>query len=150
MADASGLRAKALERWGRAFDDSCQTLEQALQDAAPLGETGDTRRGISVRPGGVPGNGFAATALSASPHGDFVENGTAPHIIVPRSAKVLAFSGAGGRISQPGPNQRVPTRGGATVFAMIVHHPGTPPRPWFAPEIERWPQMLAQSLAALP
>ena len=43
----------------------------------------------------------------------FVNDGTRPHIIRPRRAQVLRF-----------------TVGGRTVFAKVVHHPGTRPRPF--------------------
>lgn len=44
----------------------------------------------------------------------FVEKGTAPHLIVPVNASVLAFEGAGGEL----------------VFTRLVHHPGTKPNPF--------------------
>jgi len=43
----------------------------------------------------------------------FVNDGTRPHIIRPRRAQVLRF-----------------TVGGRTVFAKVVHHPGTRPYPF--------------------
>ena len=43
----------------------------------------------------------------------FVNDGTRPHIIRPRRAQVLRF-----------------TVGGRTVFAKVVHHPGTRARPF--------------------
>lgn len=147
MADASALRQQALDRYGAVHDRASQLLEQALIDAAPLGATGDTRRGIEVRPGGGIGGSFASTAISKSPHGDFVEDGTAPHLILPRTARVLRFAGGSGRISQPGPNQRIATRSGGVVFSAYVNHPGTPARPWFAPTLERWSEFLQQAMA---
>lgn len=45
----------------------------------------------------------------------YVENGTRPHIIRPRTKKALRF--------------RV---GGQTVFATIVHHPGTKAQPFLS------------------
>lgn len=45
-----------------------------------------------------------------------VHNGTPPHVIRPRNAQALRFEGAGGGI----------------VFATVVHHPGTRPRPFLA------------------
>lgn len=44
----------------------------------------------------------------------FVHDGTRPHVILPRHAKMLAFKG----------------RSGKMVFAMKVHHPGTLPNPF--------------------
>lgn len=43
----------------------------------------------------------------------YVHQGTRPHLIVPRNAKVLAFDD-----------------NGSPVFAMKVHHPGTAPNPF--------------------
>lgn len=60
-----------------------------------------------------------------------VEFGTAPHIIRPRNAKVLAWGGArtlGGRL-------RKGAR--ATSFARLVHHPGTKARPYLTPGIRK-------------
>jgi HK97 gp10 family phage protein len=44
----------------------------------------------------------------------YVEKGTAPHLIVPVSASVLAFEGSNGDM----------------VFTRLVHHPGTKPDPF--------------------
>lgn len=46
-------------------------------------------------------------------YADMVHSGTRPHIIRPRSSKVLRFK-----------------VGGRTVYARVVHHPGTKPRPF--------------------
>lgn len=43
----------------------------------------------------------------------FVNDGTSPHIIRPRRAQVLRFN-----------------VGGRTVYAKVVHHPGTRARPF--------------------
>ncbi len=44
----------------------------------------------------------------------FVENGTAPHVIRPVNASVLAFEGSSGEM----------------VFTRLVRHPGTQPNPF--------------------
>lgn len=49
---------------------------------------------------------------SDSPIAAIIEYGSRPHTIRPRSARALAFDAGGG-----------------TVFAAIVHHPGTKPNP---------------------
>lgn len=117
-----------------------------LREAAPLGTTGDTRRGIQAIAGGSTLRP-AFTVRSSGKGGDFVEDGTKPHIIRPRSGSALRFLGGGGRISQPGPNQRIATRGGGVVFAKVVHHPGTPARPWFRPVVERFDEFLQRAAA---
>lgn len=148
MADFTELKTR-ISRWGDDVTErSGDLLQQALRDAAPLGRTGETRRGVNVKSAGaspLP----ALEARSESVHGDYVEEGTQAHVILPRNAKVLVFPGAGGRISQPGPNQRIPTRAGGMVFSAHVNHPGTPPRPWFAPTLATWPELLRQAAASV-
>lgn len=147
MADASALREKLLRWADDVFTEAVEhTMVDELREAAPLGETGDTRRGIEAVVGGTPTR-LAATIRSTSPHGDFVEEGTRPHVILPRNGKVLRFMGGGGRISQPGPNQRIATRSGGVQFAAVVHHPGTPARPWFHPLTDRFSEFLERAKA---
>ncbi len=57
---------------------------------------------------------------SRNDHALFVELGTSPHEIRPRDPNgVLAFPG----------------RDGKTVFARVVHHPGTRPQPYLRPAL---------------
>lgn len=138
-----------LMRWAeQVAGDAADTMRDALEAAAPLGETGDTRRGIQVTPTGGPDHP-AFLVRSTSPHGDFVEEGTAPHLILPRNAKALRFLGGSGRISTAAPNQRTPTSGGGVVFARAVQHPGTPARPWFEPVVQQWSDFLQQAAAGV-
>lgn len=146
MADASGLRQKLIERYNAVFDEAVDMMTDELREAAPLGETGDTRRGIEASRGGYSLRP-AATIRSTGKGGEFVETGTAPHIITPRNGRVLRFLGGSGRVSQAGPNQRIATRSGGVVFATIVHHPGTPARPWFGPAIDRYHEFLERAAA---
>lgn len=148
MADASALREKVLRRYDDVFSEALSMMVDELREAAPLGETGDTRRGIEAIPGGSPLR-LAGTIRSTGKGGEFVEEGTEPHLIVPRNAKVLRFMGGSGRISQPSPNQRIATRAGGVVFAAYVEHPGTPPRPWFGPVVERYPEFLERAAARI-
>lgn len=127
-------------------EEATRLLVDALREEAPLGVTGETRRQIEAVPGGSA-RGFASTVRAPAPGGEYVEKGTEPHDIFPRNARVLRFLGGSGRISQPSPNQRIATIGGGVVYAAVVHHPGTPPRPWFAPTVERWPEFLERALA---
>jgi hypothetical protein len=81
--------------------------------ATPV-RTGRLRAGNQMRvdaPSGwsVQGQVFNATGYAAAVH-----QGTRPHLIRPRNAQALRFEGAGGGI----------------VFAAVVHHPGTRPRPF--------------------
>lgn len=73
----------------------------------------------------------------------YVDAGTKPHIIVPRRAKVLMF----------GPGARAKTRprvigsgggskGGATVVAHRVNHPGTEAREFSETIADKWGEQL--------
>lgn len=60
-----------------------------------------------------------------------VEFGTRPHVIVPRTRKVLAWGG----------NRRLSgslrSNSAATIFARRVNHPGTKAKPYLRPAAER-------------
>lgn len=68
-----------------------------------------------VQPLAVTGSMMATMVENTAPYASYVHDGTRPHVIVPRNAKVLRF---------------VPSGGGGPVFAMRVNHPGTKPQPW--------------------
>lgn len=52
-------------------------------------------------------------------YADDVEYGTSSHTITPNSANALRFE-----------------MGGETVFAQVVHHPGTAPQPYWRPSVD--------------
>lgn len=62
-----------------------------------------------VKRADVDGRGPVVYVVTDAPYAIYEHDGTRPHIIRPRNRKVLRF----------------PTRGGAIVFAQVVHHPGT-------------------------
>lgn len=72
----------------------------------------------------------------------YLEFGTEPHEIRPLNKKALAFPRAGGRgVIRGGQRKtqfnfqgRVKITG--LVFAKVVHHPGTDPKPFFRPAID--------------
>ncbi|EDY43995.1 hypothetical protein [Streptomyces sp. SPB074] len=87
-----------------------QTLRRRAERVADLARAyapGSMARGITMRVEGR-GRGMEAIITSTHPASRYVLHGTAPHIIRPRRARALRFQ-AGGR----------------TVFAAVVHHPGT-------------------------
>lgn len=144
--DSTQLRDR-VTRWGSALlDEAVDSMVRELREAAPLGETGETRRGITAEVGGDPLHP-KATIRSTGKGGTYVEEGTQPHEITPVRAQALRFLAGGGRISQPSPNQRIATRGGGVVFATVVHHPGMPPRPWFAPVLDRFLEFVQRARA---
>lgn len=76
---------------------------------------------VEIRAGGQRDVGYAA----------YVEFGTRAHVIRPRRAKVLAWGGArtlGGRLRKGAKADR---------FARKVMHPGTRPRPYLGPGLQK-------------
>jgi hypothetical protein len=76
--------------------------------------TGDLESSISVGHGSWGAGELEGTVVAAPKHAIFVHNGTKPHIILPKRAKVLKFK----------------SRRGLTVFAKKVNHPGTSANPF--------------------
>ncbi|HEX9994494.1 MAG TPA: hypothetical protein VGB14_16310 [Acidimicrobiales bacterium] len=102
-------------------------MEAELRTAAPY-DTGATQAATIVEVAGL-----TATARAATEQAGFTNDGTRPHRIVPRNAKVLAFD-----------------VGGVTVFARYVDHPGTPATGWFDKVVARWVPFLAAAAAKTP
>lgn len=148
MANADALRQTVRLRYARVHAEATRLLVNALREAAPLGATGDTRRGIKASPSVGVGSGFAATVVSNGKGGEFVETGTrAWDKRMPAGrGNVMVFLGGGRRVSTAAPNQRVATLSGGMVFTKTVHHPKVPARPWFRPTVEQWPDFLERAL----
>jgi hypothetical protein len=79
---------------------------------APV-DTGRLRASIRLERRSILGFRNRWTIGSDVVYAPWVNDGTRPHIIRPKNAKVLAFKS-----------------GGRTVFAKVVHHPGTRARPF--------------------
>lgn len=76
----------------------------------------------------------------------YLDEGTRPHVIRPKNAKVLRFPAN----HRPGsfPNMLISlsgSRSGPDVFAKEVHHPGTKPRNWTA-QIRKIHERMFQQL----
>lgn len=86
-------------------------------------KTGNLGRSIRVQ----SVTATSATVVAGANYAAFVELGTRPHEIAPKTARVLAWGGAR-RLSGA-------LRSGAKpeFFAMRVHHPGTRPYPYLIP-----------------
>lgn len=80
----------------------------------------------TIHPGVIDGN-KGATVVASAEYARYVEEGTAPHIIRPIRARVLAWGGAR-RLTGS-----LRTGASPTSFARIVHHPGTRPKPFLRP-----------------
>ncbi len=75
-----------------------------IRDSFEIGRDGPRKNGTR----------WTVRARNTAPHAAFVDKGTPPHLIVPRSARVLAFD-----------------VNGELVFARRVNHPGTKATGWF-------------------
>jgi hypothetical protein len=99
-------------------------IRQQLREDTPK-RTGRTSRGWYATGPVLDGDGVSFTLShpqgpDSPPDVEWLNSGTAPHIITPKRAKFLAFPGA----YTSGPV--LPTRtGGGMVFTKLVNHPGT-------------------------
>lgn len=73
--------------------------------------TGKLRASIE----GFDTGAFTGKVHAGTPYATFMENGTRPHVILPRNGPFLIFQ-----------------INGATIFARKVNHPGTKKRPFMA------------------
>jgi hypothetical protein len=102
-----------------------RAVAEAKQLHAPNRKTGHTSR--TIMPGQL-GPTFAI--VQASGAAVFLERGTRPHIIRPKTKGMLSWpaSSAGRRLSG-----RPRTNAGPRIFARMVRHPGTKPYPFLLP-----------------
>lgn len=86
----------------RALNQSLTAVTNMAKQNAPY-KSGNLRRSITNEPLGK----LRGIVTANTPYAKYVEVGTAPHTIVPKRAKVLAFKS-----------------GGSMVFTKKVNHPG--------------------------
>lgn len=100
-----GASRRELENAGRQVLNRAKVL--APVDTGRLRASGRTefRRLWTLRP--------EVRIIFDTDYASFVNDGTRPHVIRPRTAQALRF-----------------VVGGRVVFARVVHHPGTRPRPF--------------------
>lgn len=93
-------------------------VTNSAKQRAPV-DTGNLRNSIRQEPVKVSGGVVSFSVVADADYASFVHDGTRPHVIRPRNAKVLAFSA-----------------GGTMVFASKVNHPGTKARPFLRNALE--------------
>ena len=127
MSEVQGM--DALLRRMKAIGEP-QPLLRALQlstiheaQALVPRKTGFLQR--NIKPGAITND--HAIVKADTPYAAPVEFGSKPHIIRPRSAKVLAWGGSR-RLSG-----RLRSGSSPTHFAMEVHHPGSKAHPYLIP-----------------
>jgi hypothetical protein len=74
----------------------------------------------------------SVTVEASAGYAAFVEMGTRPHEITPRTKLALRFAASPGGARLSG----TPRSGAPVVFAKRVHHPGTRPHPYLLPGAE--------------
>ena len=119
---------KATKAWA---DEMGPLVAVAIREAAPVGKgpgSGRLKNSIRYR----RSSGLSSVSMefgSDVPYLKYVERGTPPHIIQPRNASVIRFTG----------------KTGDTVFAHLVHHPGTKPNPFARNAVERMSPVIMRS-----
>ncbi len=139
MANAASAREALIRRADRIMNETRSLMEAELVKDAPFA-SGETRRGIDSVVGGTALRP-AFTLRSKAPGGDYVEEGTRPHVIPRGGARpgvTLRWVDKSGRIA---------TRAGGVVFRKVVFHPGTTAKPWFRPVAERFEEFLERAAA---
>lgn len=132
MSDVSELKARLRSRYSRVATEALRDVRDETADAAPVGQTGDTRARVAV--GRVSSDGWvtSGTIEAPTPQAKFTDTGAKAHPIDPKNVKYLRFPGRGKR---------------GVVFALHVDHPGTPAQHWFGkPMPARWERALAGRL----
>lgn len=109
------IAATMQNRVSQAVRKSAFDIQARAQAMAPV-DTGNLKGSISTE---IAGDGLSAEVTANADYAAHVEYGTAPHVIRPRNASMLAFK-----------------VGGVTVFAKEVNHPGTAAQPFMTPAAE--------------
>lgn len=133
-ADVSGMKAKAMLRYGRLAVEGARAMQTELRVAAPH-KTYTLRNSIEVR---SLHTGPALFTIRAET-GDLVQanttnDGARPHIIRPRRAKALSFYWP---------------KVGARVVRRFVNHPGNAGTHWWDKVVDRHPVILGRVMRRL-
>lgn len=112
IIDRAGLDAVTQDASLRLIRPAQRHVLNAVKLRAPV-NTGFLRATHEATPPQREGTRMVGKVVARADYAVAVHEGSKPHVIRPRRAKALSWKGAGGR-----------------VFAKIVHHPGSKPRPW--------------------
>lgn len=111
MASPQGEPFRLLQR---AVDDTMVRAPQWVRRLTTT-RTGTLANSFQRTPVALQGSKLIGGVENTADYAMFVHDGTSPHVIRPRRAKVLTW---------------FPTGGGPQVFARKVNHPGTKARPF--------------------
>ncbi len=129
MVDLSPLKDELRKVSKRRATKAASRMTNDLKSAAPM-DTGELARKTGVEVASTSGNRITAVAVIDVTYGEFVIQGTRPHVIRAKRGGVLAFNW--------------PKAGGMVFFAK-VNHPGTTANPFFDRVISRWPDYLRRA-----
>lgn len=114
--------ANAQQAMTQALMDSATYLAETMRSLCPV-DTGNLRDSIGIQV--VGDRVIVGPDMSQAPYAGYVEFGTKPHEIRPKEAKALRFQ-----------------MGNKTVYARVVHHPGTQPAYFVARAFQQWQDSL--------
>lgn len=132
MADVTDLEQAIRDRAVEIVTAAADATAQATADAAPV-VTGALAAAHRIESVSDTGTTISAELVADTDYAQYVAEGTQPHVIVPRSARVLRFE-----------------VGGEVVFATRVNHPGNAPNPtWWSEESigARWTEALGNEVS---
>jgi len=114
--------------------------------------TGDTRKKIRTHPSAAPPRGAESIMEVAVDHASYLDTGTKPHIIRPRSlaGKPRAKKKISGKKVGDVGTHRVSLRwyssGGQPIFAKEVHHPGTSGDNFFTKGVQKCERVMVSEI----
>ena len=121
MANKWFLKAATDEMTNLSFK-GLERFAKILKDEIKAGAPGSLKDGVETRVNRIALRvEVGSTHSSGEPVPQWVEFGTPPHEITPKTAKVLRWFSDSGK----------------AIFAKRVHHPGTAPNPYFRRGITR-------------
>lgn len=130
MVDLSSLKAELVKVSRRRVEKADAAMTNDLKRTAPVGETAELRRKTGVEIVSASSNRIVSAAVIDVDYGEWVVQGTRPHVIRAKHARALRF--------------HWPKAGGVVFFAK-VQHPGTEPNPFFSQVIGRWADYLRRA-----